>query len=183
MKRLTPEQQALALTCLDGTGWIARRWARRYTDIPDLRQEARVALCQAAADYDPDRGVPFSTVAFAYMQNALCSSYAHRRRLCRRVQPLSLDLLGDDHDDPALRDSPADARAERIDDCSHSRQVVYALLSTLPQRTREILQARMQGATLAVLGQRLNLTRERVRQIECAALGRLRVKVGGLRHE
>jgi RNA polymerase primary sigma factor len=62
------------------------------------------------------------------------------------------------------------------------------LLSKLTPRERNILSWRFgldgdDPATLGEIGQRLGLSRERVRQLECSALGRLReqARVSGVR--
>ena len=55
------------------------------------------------------------------------------------------------------------------------RQIVKAILETLPKREQMILECRFfEGKTLEETGQELSVTRERIRQIEARALRHLR---------
>jgi RNA polymerase primary sigma factor len=85
-------------------------------------------------------------------------------------------------DGHALGEVVGDDNAPSPDDAAYRallRQHVQAALATLPERERMVLQLRF-GLTghhphaLSEIGRRLGLTRERARQLECAALRRLR---------
>ncbi|MGD1907333.1 MAG: RpoD/SigA family RNA polymerase sigma factor [Leptolyngbyaceae cyanobacterium] len=96
-------------------------------------------------------------------------------------QTLSLDMrLGDDQE-TELGDlleyeglSPEDYAAKQS-----LRDSLHSMIDTLPPQQQQVLMLRFgldsnEGMTLAKIGQHLNVTRERVRQIEKAALNRLR---------
>ncbi len=81
--------------------------------------------------------------------------------------------LGDLLPDPAAARPDVEAEAQEV------AAAVRAALATLPPRERAILAARhglddTPPRTLQEIGQRLGLTRERVRQIEACALRQLR---------
>ena len=83
------------------------------------------------------------------------------------------DLLPDE------RPTPEEATAERHDAATRSRWLDQALAG-LNSREREIIRARCladDGATLESLGERLGISKERVRQIECNALRKLRASL------
>ena len=86
--------------------------------------------------------------------------------------------LGDLFDDPTAFD-PA---AEAVD--SLRRLEVRRALSTLPEQERLVLELRfgLDGAPLALeaIGKRLGVSRERVRQLEAAALAQLSEALGGV---
>lgn len=73
---LTPERQELALSCL-GLAYklagqlYAKGYLRRLGELGDAQGAALEALTNAAADYDPARGLSFSTVAYHYIFNTL----------------------------------------------------------------------------------------------------------------
>lgn len=109
--------------------------------------------------------------------------YLERARL-----PLSLDLrVGDNHDTELgelLEDtgpSPEDFAAQ-----SSLRAELERLMADLTPQQREVLSLRFgledgQSLTLAKIGDRLNISRERVRQIEREALTKLRKRKADMR--
>jgi len=86
--------------------------------------------------------------------------------------------LGDLFDDPTA----VDPAAEAFD--SLRRLEVRRALSTLPEQERLVLELRfgLDGAPLALeaIGKRLGVSRERVRQLEAAALAQLSEALGGV---
>ena len=104
-----------------------------------------------------------------------------RDYLLQARQPLSLDLRVGDNQDTELGElleddgiSPEDFTAQ-----SSLRQDLESLMSDLTPQQRQVLTLRYgledgQTMTLAKIGDRLNISRERVRQIEREALTKLR---------
>jgi RNA polymerase primary sigma factor len=99
-------------------------------------------------------------------------------------EPLRLEApLGDEGDGGQLGDRVADVRAPAPDEqIASSRMQVQAraLLDHLSPREQQLLRLRFgmdggPGQTLEEVGKSFNLSRERVRQIEAAALRKLRV--------
>jgi RNA polymerase primary sigma factor len=97
-------------------------------------------------------------------------------------RPLSLETPTDEEEDSVLGDfiedeespAPAEAATRNL-----LREQLEEVLSTLPPREVRILQLRYglldgQSYTLEEVGRKMGVTRERVRQIEAQALGRLR---------
>ena len=82
-------------------------------------------------------------------------------------------LLGD-----FIEDEDSESPTDRVSQTLLREQLLNAI-ETLPPREQRILRLRYgfqdgQMYTLAEIGQRLGITRERVRQLEAQALGRLR---------
>jgi len=96
--------------------------------------------------------------------------------------PLSLEMPSDDEGDNELGDFIEDEDSSTSDDEVASamlRELLKDILQDLPPREVRILQLRyglLDGKTytLEEVGKKLGVTRERVRQIEAQALGRLR---------
>jgi RNA polymerase primary sigma factor len=141
---------------------VLARHARRMTE--DLEQRAGHTL--APADIAAALHVPPETMA---------------RALSSAQPPVSLEtaVTADGH---ALGEVVSDDNAPSPDDAAYRallRQHVQAALATLPARERMVLQLRFGLAghrphTLGEIGRRLGLTPERARQLESAALRRLR---------
>ncbi len=96
-------------------------------------------------------------------------------------QPLSLDVRIGDNQDTELSEMIQDDEASPEDYASQElmRQDVRGMLSELNPNEREILSLRFgledgKELSLAKVAQRLNLSRERVRQLQSRALGHLR---------
>ena len=97
-------------------------------------------------------------------------------------RPLSLELPTDDDGDSMLGDFIEDEEAPPPDDSATYnllKEHLSLVLDSLPSREVRILQLRYglldgQSYTLEVVGRKMGVTRERVRQIEAQALSRLR---------
>jgi RNA polymerase nonessential primary-like sigma factor len=104
-----------------------------------------------------------------------------REYLERARQPLSLDLRVGDHQDTELGDLLEDTGPSPEDFVTQSAMQLdlEKLMSDLTQQQRDVLSLRFgladgQPLTLAKIGDRLSISRERVRQIEREALAKLR---------
>lgn len=103
-------------------------------------------------------------------------------------QPVSLDMRIGDNQDTELQDLLEDEGASPENYTTHEllRQDIEGLLSELTPQQREVLTLRF-GLTdgnelsLAKVGQRMNISRERVRQLERQALDHLRRRKANVR--
>jgi RNA polymerase nonessential primary-like sigma factor len=111
-----------------------------------------------------------------------------REYLERSRVPLSLDLRVGDNNDTELSELLEDTSASPEDFAVQSslRQELMNLMDELTPQQKEVLMLRFgledgQSLTLAKIGDRLNISRERVRQIEREALTKLRKRQGDMR--
>lgn len=111
-----------------------------------------------------------------------------REYLERARQPLSLDLRVGDNQDTELGELLEDTGPSPEDFAAQSalRTELDQLMSDLTPQQREVLSLRFgledgQSLTLAKIGDRLNISRERVRQIEREALTKLRKRRADIR--
>jgi RNA polymerase nonessential primary-like sigma factor len=111
-----------------------------------------------------------------------------REYLERARQPLSLDLRVGDNQDTELGELLEDTGPSPEDFAAQSalRTELEQLMADLTPQQREVLSLRFglsdgQSLTLAKIGDRLNISRERVRQIEREALTKLRKRRADIR--
>jgi RNA polymerase nonessential primary-like sigma factor len=111
-----------------------------------------------------------------------------REYLERARQPLSLDLRVGDNQDTELGELLEDTGPSPEDFAAQSalRTELDQLMADLTPQQREVLSLRFgledgQSLTLAKIGDRLNISRERVRQIEREALTKLRKRRADIR--
>jgi len=176
------------------TWWIRQSIVRavenqgRVVRLPVHLQSKLVGIYRASAELEQE-GAPLSTEAVASRLGLPPQSVS---RLLRWSQePLSLDqALEDDGrrklEEVARYGEPNPPEQEVTE--SLLRQQSQALLEALPPREARVLRLRLgfqdgRELTLQEIGNRMGITRERVRQIERQALERLRktVKQWGLR--
>ena len=168
----------------------------RAAGVPreDLEQEAVLGLIKSAESFDPDRGIRFSTFARWWVRSFLDDYIVRNARLVRpslsraggnRIADaviMSLDepVIGDGKNStladiiPDDRPLPDEAASQAIDGEVIAGRVGHALVR-LDARSRAVVEGRfLEGARLRVISERLGISIERVRQIEVAALKRLR---------
>ena len=228
---------------------IAARFRHFGLSMSDLIQEGHVGLLEAAARFEPERQVRFSTYATWWIrasiqdyilrnwsivrggtssaQKALFFNLRRlRARLSKGAEPMNEPRLYDEiaqaigvsRDDVALMDSrlsgpdlslnapviEADgSSADRQDfiacteplpdetvgeDIDRERRVIWLnqALNALTERELKIVSERRlteDGATLESLGQKLGISKERVRQIESRALQKLRSELVRTQHD
>jgi RNA polymerase sigma factor (sigma-70 family) len=137
-------------------------------DIPyeEALQAGRIGLWRAIQGYDPARGTAFSTYAWV----------AIYRHIHRRAKELGRDFAVEVQEIPASRVVPDPAQElER----KRTRSVLHELVNQLPKRLRRVIVGRyglgeQPPCTLKELGKELDLSGERVRQLQQEALAWLR---------
>jgi RNA polymerase sigma-32 factor len=217
---------------------MASRFRHYGLPISDLVQEGCVGLMQAAARFEPEREVRFSTYASWWIRSAMQdfvlrnwsivrtgttsaqkSLFFNLRRLRARIGDVGEGMLspaartrvahalnvpehdvdamaarlsapdrslnaplteeGDGEWQDLLADEGADPEAETMlsHDSAARADLVRDALCDLSERERLIIRERKledEAVTLEALGERLGISKERVRQIEGAALAKLR---------
>jgi RNA polymerase sigma-32 factor len=151
---------------------MVRDYSCPPADYADMIQEGTLGLMEAVRHFDPERGVKLSTYA-AYWVRAYALRFLGRLR--RRREELEPE--------PFLR-AGSDATIEEQEGASEERGLVRETLERfcagLKPRDRELMAARWTGVdqpSLASVGERFGITRERARQVEAALLARLRPRL------
>jgi len=152
---------------------IAKRHAGQSDNFFELLSDGNMSLIRAVEKFDFSRGNKFSTYAsWAIMKNFARSIPEEKRRRERY-------LTGAEE----LFQAAPDNRSNEMECLSSQEQKVKQvnrLLDYLDPRERKIIQMRAgldnysEGMTLEEIGQQLDITKERVRQLHVRALSKLR---------
>jgi RNA polymerase primary sigma factor len=174
---------------------IAKEYRNRGIAFEDLINEGNVGLVEAARRFDPARGTKFITYASWWVRKSILRALAEQPRLVRvssyrlkrnrgAAEPVRTTTVSFDH--PVDRDGrplgerlvaevpSAEHELLREESVSHVR----AALGALSEQERRVVALRFgldgaQGISLQEAGERLRLSRERIRQVEARALERL----------
>lgn len=147
--------------------WSFARHHARDMPIDELKAEALFGLTYAASLFDEEYEIPFSAYAFMVIRHRLTAAVRNWRRAKRAVQYLgSLDGF--------IRETeviPKPVLAEGLE----AHEMCEQVRRVIPPRWYEIIyQYHAEGQTLDAIGQRLGVTRQRVRQLLVQASKRVR---------
>jgi len=163
---------------------IAKRYANRYVPIEDLIQEGNLGLIAAAARFDTERGCRFSTYAMWWIRYYVRKAIHDETMNGRKLQ--SLDLPVDEDGNNILADLIPDENI--ISPCelavkNELKELVKEMVSCLKPCERRVIELHfgLDGTpehSLREIGEILGVSKERVRQIEAKAFGRLQKLAG-----
>jgi RNA polymerase primary sigma factor len=172
-------------------------YAKRYRGLGvsqlDLIHEGNLGLIEAAKRFDPNRNVKFITYAVWWIREAMMHALADQIRAFS-FPPKLFPVLGNGADDISLSDPvTANGSQEVVDTLAQDRvppveeEMIHqsdldelaSAIDDLDGKEREVVRLRFgleddEPRTLQEIGDRLHLSRERVRQIESRAKDKLR---------
>jgi RNA polymerase primary sigma factor len=172
-------------------------YAKRYRGLGvsflDLIHEGNLGLIEAAKRFDPTRKVKFITYAVWWIREAMMHVLSEQTRAFS-FPPKLFFVLGTGADDVSLNEPVTPDGSRRFGDTLLQEQVppveqemirqadldqLAAALSDLDGKEREVVRLRFgleddEPRTLQEIGDRMRLSRERVRQIESRAKEKLR---------
>ena len=160
---------------------IAKKHSGQTDNFFELLSDGNVSLMRAVEKFDYSRGNKFSTYAsWAIMKNYARSIPDEKTRRERFV-------TGNED----IFDAAADVRTDEQEVVAAAEQAstkVNRLLEYLDPREREIIRLRAgldtsEGMTLEKIGEKLGITKERVRQLNVRAMKKLRSLVEGQKDE
>lgn len=174
----------------DGFAWQqSHKWysRNRRGDIEDYRSAAQVGLWDAACRFRPELGHQFQTYAGWYLLRYL-RPHAQAQAAGGFHVPDHLGFVhlaaapfgsaGDEDDGDPFAGTIPDHRADDPRESPPDPAAVWAAVErVLAGRPRELLVLRLrfrEGLGLKAAAERIGRSRERVRQIEARAIGRLR---------
>ena len=171
----------------------AKRYRGAGVSFLDLIHEGNLGLIEAAKRFDPGRNVKFITYAVWWIREAMMHVLSEQTRAFS-FPPKLFSVLGTGADDVSLSEPVTPDGSRRLGDTLPQEQVppveqemirqadldeLAAAVSDLDGKEREVVRLRFgleddQPLTLQEIGDRMRLSRERVRQIESRAKEKLR---------
>jgi RNA polymerase primary sigma factor/RNA polymerase sigma factor len=155
-----------------------RRWMPSATLADDLIGDCQVVLIQAVAAYNPWLGIRFSTYAFTCLMRAL-SRLSQRHAADRLARSLPLDSLPDGEPRDQAGEELPSTRLQRIDEFLREGNHLLSSREKMVLMRRFSLDEQAKSGTLEQVGRELGLSKERVRQVQASALGKLRKALAG----
>lgn len=162
----------------------AVREARAGLELDDCVQEGYISLVLACRKWTPEGGANIRTFAansMAWRSNQRRLTRAHPKRAHAPHASMDAELTVEG-DGWTLHDIVgAPATQEETLDVERRAALLQAAIRSLPRRERDVIERRFfEEETLAEIGDSWGLCRERIRQIESAALATLKTKLEGL---
>ena len=151
---------------------VAKQYQNQGLTLGDLINEGNLGLIKAAKRFDETKGFKFISYAVWWIRQSILQAIAEQSRIVR----LPLNQVGSLIDVLENRDTPQ--TDSMLINESLSEEIKRSL-ATLTEREREIIVlffglGTNHALSLEEIGEKFNLTRERVRQIKDKALQRLR---------
>jgi RNA polymerase sigma factor (sigma-70 family) len=156
----------------------AGRYAGRACSAEDLISLGAVRLQYAIERFDPGRGVQFSTYCTVALQRDFARAVEQAGRRLSRER--SLGVPGEDMRAwESLLGTTAPGDYDQPSGDERLLEEIRLAIADLPARERGVVFARCERETLPVIAGRMGKSKERVRQLEARALGRVADKIGG----
>ena len=156
--KLTPSQAKLVEAAMQATAYYARQYAARYyMSFDELQSIGYLALCSAALKFDKSKSVKFETFASQFIRRAIIAEI-------RKCKPAT----------NAGKIELQENGCSIVDKLANKELLDYAI-NKLPVNWAIVISLRFESnKTYQQIAEIMNLTRQRVHQIEKQALERLK---------
>lgn len=171
---------------------VAKHYTGRGISISDLISEGNMGLIKAVDKFDEDKDVKFISYAVWWIRQAMLEAIKKKKLINvieienteSKVSVLE-NTISDDEDEIIKRGEVGfsnEAEERKRETSQAQKEVIEQLLSVLNKREREIIENYyglndMKELTLAEIGEKYNLSIERVRQINKATVRKMRTKM------
>lgn len=171
---------------------VAKQYTGRGISISDLISEGNIGLIKAIDKFDEDKNVKFISYAVWWIRQAMLEAIKKKKVLNiveienaeSKVSVLE-NTISDDEDEIIKRGEVGfsnEAEERKRETSQAQKEVIEQLLSVLNKREREIIENYyglndMKELTLAEIGEKYNLSIERVRQINKTSFKKIRTQM------
>lgn len=171
---------------------VAKHYTGRGISISDLISEGNMGLIKAVDKFDEDKDVKFISYAVWWIRQAMLEAIKKKKLLNiieienteSKVSVLE-STISDDEDEIIKRGEVSfsnEAEERKRETSQVQKEVIEQLLSVLNKREREIIENYyglndMKELTLAEIGEKYNLSIERVRQINKTSFKKIRTQM------
>ena len=157
--------------------YLACKFRSKFLTHEDAVAECSYIICRVAKIFKPELNYKFTTIATVAWRRHLGrigDVYGAPRngyRISRTWQSVPTES--------GLRDEEFASDYDHCESIAVREEVqrMREILKTLPTKTQEVLASRMEGKTLAEIGKKIGVTKERVRQIEARGMQLARQKL------
>lgn len=178
-------KQLLFMKAEQAYRYSPERFQRHGVDVWDIKQECYDVYLQALRGYKSEQGYKFTSYLQYPFKNAVRGLLGERQRqedALNNCASLDETLTNDSGDDvnryELIPDETASRALEQVDAQDEQRymsETLQAAISELPEREQAAIHCRYyEGLPLKAIGDSLNVSAERVRQLERAAFKTLR---------
>ena len=158
---------------------IVRKHVSKQCTFDELLSEGLTALVQAAEKFDYGRGFRFSTYAYRVVSRSLFRFMQTRQRDSTRFVTAS-DAINEDSEAGSAESNLLDSAVDDL------RDELSGFIAQLDRREQFIIRCRFalgshrHARTLQEIADKLQVSKERVRQLEKRAIGKLKKMAEGL---
>lgn len=161
---------------------VAKNYKGRGLSYADLIQEGNIGLIKATEKFDETKGFKFITYAVWWIKQSILEALNERNLIKDEDLPEDFEKPLENDDDIQYIDKKENEnflKYEEIEETNDLKDTVYHLFNGLSEREIDIIQSyynlNNEGEmTLEDVGKRVNLTKERVRQILESAFKKIR---------
>ena len=151
-----------------------QKWSALTPLADDMAGECQIVLINAVAGFNPWLGIRFSTYAFTCLMRAL-SRLSHRHAADRLAHSIPIDALRQGGPSCAIDEEGAAPEVARLDEyLKEGNQLLSPREKMVLSRRFHLNGNATATDTLEQVGRELGLSKERVRQVQVSALGKLR---------